>query len=117
VVVGETTFGKGSVQTVFRLKNGEALRLTTARYYTPGGVSIHEKGIEPQVLVVVSLEEEAKLLLQRLRTDLTDPKEFATRFGFEPVEDRPLQTAIDVLKGVELLAARSRPAPGKTAGP
>jgi carboxyl-terminal processing protease len=117
VVVGETTFGKGSVQTVFRLKNGEALRLTTARYYTPGGVSIHEKGIEPQVPVAVSLEDEARLRLQRLRTDLTDPKEFAMRFGFEPIEDRPLQTAIDVLKGVELLAARSRPAPEKTAGP
>ena len=117
VVVGETTFGKGSVQTVFRLKNGEALRLTTARYYTPGGVSIHEKGIEPQVPVAVSLEDEARLRLQRLRTDLTDPKEFVTRFGFEPVEDRPLQAACDVLKGVDLLAARSRPAPGKTTGP
>ena len=117
VVVGETTFGKGSVQTVFRLKNGEALRLTTARYYTPGGVSIHEKGIEPQVPVAVSLEDEARLRLQRLRTDLTDPKEFTTRFGFEPVEDRPLQAAIDVLKGVDLLAARSQPVPGKTAGP
>jgi carboxyl-terminal processing protease len=117
VVVGETTFGKGSVQTIFRLKNGEALRLTTARYYTPGGVSIHEKGIEPQVPVVVSLEEEAKLRLQRLRTDLTDPKEFAARFGFEPVEDRPLQTASDVLKGVDLLAVRSRPSKEKAAGP
>ena len=117
VVVGETSFGKGSVQSVFRLKNGEALRLTTARYYTPGGVSIHEKGIEPQVPVVVSLEDEARLRLQHLRTDLTDPKEFASRFEFEPIEDRPLQAAIDVLKGVDLLAARSRPAPAKAAGP
>jgi len=117
VVVGETSFGKGSVQSVFRLKNGEALRLTTARYYTPSGVSIHEKGIEPQVPVAVSLEDEARLRLQHLRTDLTDPKEFASRFEFEPIEDRPLQAAIDVLKGVDLLAARSRPAPAKAAGP
>ncbi|MDD2762607.1 MAG: S41 family peptidase [Opitutaceae bacterium] len=109
-VVGETTFGKGSVQTIFRLKNGEALRLTTARYYTPGGVSINEKGIEPQVPVTVSPEDEARVRLQRLRRDLTDPKAFAARFGFEPVADRPLQVAIDVLQGVDLFAARSRPA-------
>ena len=84
VVVGERTFGKGSVQTVFQLQNGEALRLTTALYYTPGGVSIQEKGIEPQIPVPVSLEDEEKLRLQRLRRDLTDPKEFAARFGFAP---------------------------------
>jgi carboxyl-terminal processing protease len=117
VVVGETTFGKGSVQTVFRLKNDEGLRLTTARYFTPAGVSIHEKGIEPEVPVAVSLEDEARLHLQRLRSDLTNPKDFATRFGFEPIEDRPLQTACDVLKGVELLTARSGPAPGRATGP
>jgi len=111
VVVGETTFGKGSVQTVFRLKDGEALRLTTARYYTPSGVSIHEKGIEPQVPVAVSPDDEAKVRLQRLRRDITDPKEFAARFGFEPIEDRPLQAALDVLKGVELFTARSQAAP------
>ena len=116
VVVGETTFGKGSVQTIFRLKNGEALRLTTARYYTPGGVSINEKGIEPQVPVTVSPEDEARVRLQRLRHDLTDPKAFAARFGFEPVEDRPLQVAIDVLNGVDLFASRSRPAPETAAG-
>ncbi|HZL47213.1 MAG TPA: S41 family peptidase [Opitutaceae bacterium] len=108
VVVGETTFGKGSVQTLFRLRDGEALRLTTAHYYTPSGVIIHEKGIEPQVKVTVSPEDEANVRLQRLRQDLAEPKEFAARFGFEPVEDRPLQAAIDVLKGVDLYVARSR---------
>jgi carboxyl-terminal processing protease len=107
VVVGETTFGKGSVQTLFRLKDGEALRLTTAHYYTPSGVIIQEKGIEPQVKVVVSPEDEANAQLQRLRRDLEEPKEFAVRFGFAPVEDRPLQAAIDVLKGVDLFVARS----------
>ena len=117
VVVGETSFGKGSVQSVFQIRNGEALRLTTARYYTPSGVSIHEKGIEPQVAVSVSPEDEAKVRLQRLRRDITDPKEFAARFGFEPVEDRPLQAALDVLKGVGLFAVRSQPATGKAAGP
>jgi len=108
VVVGETTFGKGSVQTLFRLSNGEALRLTTAHYYTPSGVIIHEKGIEPQVKIVLSPEDETNVHLQRLRRDLAEPKEFAARFGFEPVEDRPLQAAIDVLKGVDLFVARGR---------
>lgn len=107
VVVGETTFGKGSVQTIFRLPNSEAVRLTTARYYTPGGATIHEKGIEPQVAAAVSLDDEAKLHVQRARRDLADPKEFEARFGFEPIADRPLQTAVDALKGVRLFDARN----------
>ena len=54
-------------------------------------------------------EDEAKLRLQRLRGDLSDPKEFASRFGFPPVEDRPLRAAIDVLRGAELFRARNPP--------
>ncbi len=51
VIVGETTFGKGSVQTVIPLRDGAAVRLTTALYYTPSGRSIQAKGIEPDVVV------------------------------------------------------------------
>jgi carboxyl-terminal processing protease len=116
VVVGETTFGKGSVQTLFRLRDGEALRLTTAHYYTPSGVIIHEKGIEPQVKVVVSPEDEANVRLQRLRQDLVEPKEFTARFGFAPIADRPLQTAIEVLKGVDLFTARQGARTGAAGG-
>ncbi|MDB6127861.1 MAG: carboxyl-terminal protease [Verrucomicrobia bacterium] len=110
VIVGERSFGKGSVQSIFKLKNGEGLRLTTARYFTPGGVSIHEKGIEPQVEVVMSAEEDSKLRLQRLRSDVTDAREFKERFGFAPIEDRQLQAALDVLKGVDVFDS-SKPAP------
>jgi carboxyl-terminal processing protease len=106
VIVGERSFGKGSVQSVFKLKNGEGLRLTTARYYTPSGVSIHEKGIEPQVEVVMTPAEDSKLRLQRARSDVTAPKEFAERFEFTPIEDRQLQAAVDVLKGVGIFAGR-----------
>jgi carboxyl-terminal processing protease len=106
VIVGERSFGKGSVQSIFKLKNGEGLRLTTARYYTPSGVTIHEKGIEPQIEVVMTPEEDDQLRLQRSRSDLSDPKEFAGRFGFTPIEDRQLQAAIEVLKGVNVLAGR-----------
>jgi len=50
-LIGRTTFGKGSVQTVMPLSDGRAIKLTTSRYYTPSGVSIHEKGIDPDVVV------------------------------------------------------------------
>jgi carboxyl-terminal processing protease len=52
-------------------------------------------------------DEDNKLARQRSRSDLTDPKEFKARFGFEPIVDRQLQAALDVLKGVRLLGERS----------
>jgi carboxyl-terminal processing protease len=107
VIVGERSFGKGSVQSIFKLKNGEGLRLTTARYYTPSGVTIHEHGVSPQVEVVLSADEDEKIRLQDERDDITDPKEFAERFGFAPIEDRQLEAAIDVLRGVQAFAANS----------
>ena len=106
VVVGERSFGKGSVQSVFKLDRGEGLRLTTARYYTPSGVTIHEKGIAPHVEVVMTPEEDTKLARQRSRPDITDPVAFKERFGFEPVADRQLDTAVAMLKGVRLLGGR-----------
>jgi carboxyl-terminal processing protease len=51
LVVGHRTFGKGSVQTILPLENGEALKLTTARYYTPQGRSIQAQGIAPDVIL------------------------------------------------------------------
>jgi carboxyl-terminal processing protease len=102
VVVGERSFGKGSVQAVFKLEQGEGMRLTTARYYTPGGVSIHEKGITPHVEVVMTPEEDAKLARQRSRADLAEPGDFKERFGFEPVVDRQMEAAVAVLKGLRL---------------
>lgn len=102
VVVGERSYGKGSVQTIFKLKNGEGLRLTTAHYFTPSGALINGKGIVPQVEVVMTPEEDQKIEEQTSRPDLTDPGEFKDRFDFAPIEDRQLDAALDVLK-----AARS----------
>ena len=51
ILVGEKSFGKGSVQSIIRLKNRGGLRLTTAKYYLPSGVSIHEKGVEQDITV------------------------------------------------------------------
>jgi carboxyl-terminal processing protease len=50
-LMGERTFGKGSVQTVIPLSHGQALKLTTSRYYTPSGASIHERGLEPDYVI------------------------------------------------------------------
>jgi carboxyl-terminal processing protease len=106
IIVGEKTFGKGSVQSVIPLQNGEGLKLTTARYYTPSGITIHEKGITPQVEIEISAEDESKLRLQEARPDLTAPAEFSDRFGFKQIEDAQLNAAAEVLTGV--LAARDK---------
>ena len=58
IILGEKTFGKGSVQTIIPLNNNGAMRLTTARYYTPSGRSIQLKGIVPDVIVKPSKVEE-----------------------------------------------------------
>ncbi|RUM78362.1 MAG: peptidase S41 [Candidatus Thioglobus sp.] len=59
VIMGSTSFGKGSVQTIIELKGGYGLKVTTARYYTPSGRSIQAKGIEPDIaLKNISLENE-----------------------------------------------------------
>jgi len=109
VLVGERSFGKGSVQSIFQLKNGEGLRLTTARYYTPSGVTIHEKGVDPQVEVVMSPEEDSQLRLQRARSDVSDAKEFEERFGFAPIADRQLDAALEVIQGVLGWTMRASP--------
>jgi len=107
VVVGERSFGKGSVQTLFKLRDGSGLRITTSRYYTPSGVSIHGHGIEPDVALVMSPEDDDKLRLQRARSDaLENEAEFEERFGFRPIADKQLEAAVDVLRGVQLLRVR-----------
>lgn len=107
VIVGEKTFGKGSVQSVLELRDGEGVRLTTARYYTPSGLTIHEKGIQPQVEIEVSADDESKVRLQQTRADLAGAADFSERFGFERIPDLQLDAAEEVLTGV--LAARGAP--------
>jgi carboxyl-terminal processing protease len=60
VVIGQQTFGKGSVQTIIPLSDGSGLRLTTARYFTPKGRSIHGKGITPDIVIDPPKDEPAK---------------------------------------------------------
>ena len=60
-LVGTTTFGKGIVQTIFDLKDGSALKMTTAKYYTPNGRNIHGTGLEPDVEVKYDADVTEKL--------------------------------------------------------
>ena len=96
VIVGEKTFGKGSVQSVIELENGEGLRLTTARYYTPSGVTIHEKGIQPHAEVEISADDEAKIRLQQSRAADEEPANDEEK----PIADVQLAAAEEILTGV-----------------
>jgi len=73
LILGVKSFGKGSVQTILPLGDDTALRLTTARYYTPSGRSIHEQGIDPNVVVEAAKpdleDKDQKEALPRSRDD------------------------------------------------
>ncbi|MFH1496342.1 MAG: S41 family peptidase [Verrucomicrobiota bacterium] len=98
VLVGDKSYGKGSVQTLYPLRGDEALRLTTAKYFTPSGVVIHGQGIPPDIEVKLAPDEEKAVALQHLRADLTDPAEFKERFGVDLVPDRQLEAAKSALR-------------------
>lgn len=110
LILGTTTFGKGSVQSIFPFQDGSALRLTTAKYYTPSGRSIHrdEKtgtgGILPDILVEVSRETEAKLYMQSEQV-FTNSKSTDTGKKQERVEDAVLEKAVELLKTRQKFAA------------
>ncbi len=101
VLVGETTFGKGSVQNIVQIEDGAAARITTAHYYTPSGRCIHEKGIEPDISVPVPPDEWQRVQLKRLSLEspnLLDPKNKPA--DLDKVTDRQLDRAVDLLKGL-----------------
>jgi carboxyl-terminal processing protease len=104
VVVGTQTFGKGSVQTIIPLSDGSGLRLTTAKYFTPKGRTIHGKGIAPDIVVEVPKE--------------SVPKERPLPSA-DPVEDLKkdvqVQRALDVIKAMRVLEQQQRPAGGPQA--
>jgi carboxyl-terminal processing protease len=122
VVVGVKTFGKGSVQTVMPLRNGAALRLTTALYYTPSGRSIQAKGIEPDIVVERVLpgriegdphgakairEEDLKNHMGGGEEEVSDTKPDSDQrspLKEELARDNQLARALDVLKSWEILS-------------
>jgi len=127
IIVGTKSFGKGSVQTIIPLSSdGAAMRLTTARYYTPSGRSIQSLGVSPDILVeqrIRSLEDPEKQNFQRFESDLenslsndsltederklleeerTQQEEIAKMRN----DDYQLAYALDILKGLATLSQK-----------
>jgi len=130
VILGVKTFGKGSVQTVMPLRNGAALRLTTALYYTPNGRSIQAKGIEPDIVVERQApppkpkEERAKpkaIREEDLKNHMEEEGVAAPEQKPEPADeakakddlakDNQLARALELLKSWELLSTINRANP------
>ncbi len=99
VLIGEKTFGKGSVQSILPLKDGAALRLTTAKYYTPSHREIHGKGILPDTVVPMSPELERDVALKRT-TDGIESLDEKDRERVRNARDVQLDRAIEVLKAL-----------------
>jgi carboxyl-terminal processing protease len=132
VILGTKTFGKGSVQTVIPLSDGSGLRLTTAKYFTPRGRSIHGSGITPDIIVEqpkpeVSAqrqrEEEARRLApgerpreQRIGDQEGEGVEIGRRDVVDLQKDVQLQRAIEILKATRILE-RNGAAPKAEAKP
>jgi carboxyl-terminal processing protease len=108
VILGEKTFGKGSVQSIFPLDDGSALKLTVAKYYTPSHKVIHEHGITPDIIVPISDEAEAALLVSRSPGGLETLDE-KDRARLKNSSDIQLDRAEDLLKGILLYSELSKP--------
>ncbi|MDD5019009.1 MAG: S41 family peptidase [Candidatus Omnitrophica bacterium] len=110
ILVGGQTFGKGSVQTVLPLRDGSALKVTTARYYTPSGVSIHETGIMPDVMAPQETsaridQEKPETSLEEIFEDVekkTSQKDEVSDVKELYLRDIPLSRAVDLIKGIKI---------------
>ena len=108
VLLGQKTFGKGSVQSVIPMSDGSAVRLTTSKYYLPSGRSIHEKGVDPdieveEITMELTPEESSKLLFDKIEKENTE--EFSCEEAQE--YDYQLKRAIDLIKGLKVYSKRS----------
>ena len=99
-LVGEPSYGKGSVQSVYRFRRGDGLKLTTARYLLPGGEAINGRGVEPDVRVDMQPEDALRLNLQKQHLPGLSAAAFRRAFGFAPIEDAPLKVATQMLEAV-----------------
>jgi len=105
-IMGERTFGKGSVQSILPLEDGSALRLTTAKYYTPSHKVIHGAGITPDHLVPMSDDEEFALVLKERRPNF-DTLSATEQEEMKNVHDVQLDRARDLIRGLLIYAHRA----------
>lgn len=120
LIIGTQTFGKASVQTIIPMENGSALKLTTARYYTPKGRSIQAEGIKPDIVVkYVKRTEDAdngwddRIREKDLKGHIKPAKEDGTKLdevqtkdikdSSDLTRDNQLKTAIDILKSWDIM--------------
>jgi len=121
IVLGTRSFGKGSVQTIVPLSGHGAIRLTTARYYTPSGRSIQAKGIDPDIIVeqatVQKVTQPRRTREDDLRGRLDNPNggeaapeetnEADSAAPADSPQDYQLSRALDLLRGIALYGARA----------
>ena len=97
-LVGSKTFGKGSVQSILPMRDGSALRLTTAKYFTPSNRVIHEAGIEPDYNVQMSPDQMRDIVMKRSPGVLESLDE-EDRQRVSEAKDPQLEKALDILQG------------------
>src|SRR5271166_101866 len=116
-VIGSRSFGKGSVQTILPLGENGALKLTTARYYTPSGHSIQARGIEPDLTVLENIPDDLKgkvsslgeaSLFGHLKNGAEEEKGSDAYVPPDRDKDTQLQAAIRLLHGTKIEALRSQ---------
>jgi carboxyl-terminal processing protease len=114
VVLGTQSFGKGSVQTIIPLSDGSGLRLTTAKYYTPKGRSIHGKGITPDIVVeapkpvAAQASPEAQNGHGTAAPQPLPPADEQARLTDQLKHDVQLQRALDLLKAMRIMDKTTR---------
>lgn len=104
ILVGQKTFGKGSVQTVLPMRDGSALRITTAEYFTPKGISIHKQGIMPDIDAL--RESDSELNAEKNKAEDVFEKLEEKKPNKEEEKkikiDNQMKTAIDIIKALYL---------------
>ena len=119
IIIGTRSFGKGSVQSIIPLAGNGAMRLTTARYYTPSGISIQAKGIQPDIIVEAGITEANKdkkknRREENLRGALDNKNTKSKDENPEPkikltvteklIQDNQVSRAIDLIRGISLFS-------------
>ncbi|HEX3881706.1 MAG TPA: S41 family peptidase [Stellaceae bacterium] len=113
ILVGTRSFGKGSVQTIIPLPGHGAMRLTTARYYTPSGRSIQAKGIEPDIIIeAAKIEKPSADGAAKPVADKSKPNTAAEQGTVDPAvlgtpDDYQLTRAVDLLRGIAAFSGHS----------